>query len=132
MLAPLLAVLPALTTFALIPFGPDVEIGGRTVSLIVADVETGVLLLLALASLGVYSLVMAGYSSNNKYSLIGGIRASAQMISYELALTLAVLAALIPVGSFRLDAVVLYQQGTWLGLCRGGMSFHSSSASWSF
>jgi NADH-quinone oxidoreductase subunit H len=116
LLAPLLAVLPALTTFALIPFGPDVVIDGRTVPLIVADVETGVLLLLALASLGVYSLVMAGYSSNNKYSLFGGIRASAQMISYELALTLAVLAALIPVGSFRLDEVVLYQQGSWLGL----------------
>jgi len=81
----------------------------------VADVDSGVLLLLALASLGVYSLVMAGYSSNNKYSLLGSVRASAQMISYELALTLSVVAVLVPVGSFRLDEVVLYQQGTWLG-----------------
>ena len=116
LLAPLLAILPALTTFALIPFGPDIEIGNRRVSLIVADVETGVLLLLALASLAVYSLVLAGYSSNNKYSLLGSIRASSQLISYELALTLSVLAVLIPVGSFRLQEVVLLQQGTWWGV----------------
>ena len=114
-LAPLLALIPALTTFLVIPFGPPVEVNGHTVPLLVADVDTGVLLLLALASLGVYSLVMAGYSSNNKYSLLGSIRASAQMISYELALTLAVVAVLMPVESFRLDEVVAYQQGTWLG-----------------
>ena len=109
-LAPMLALLPALTTFVVLPFGPDIEVAGHHVALIVADVDTGVLLLLALASLGVYSLVMAGYSSNNKYSLLGSVRASAQMISYELALTLSVVAVLIPVGSLRLDEVVLYQQ----------------------
>jgi NADH-quinone oxidoreductase subunit H len=114
-MAPMLALLPALTTFVVIPFGPEVEIGGRMVNLVVADVDTGVLLLLALASLGVYSLVMAGYSSANKYSLLGAVRASAQMISYELALTLSVVAVLIPVGSFRLDEVVAAQQGLWLG-----------------
>ncbi len=114
LLAPVLALVPALTTFVVIPFGPVVEIGGRPVNLIVADVNTGVLLLLALASLGVYSLVMAGYSSDNKYSLMGAVRASAQMISYELALTLSVVAVLIPVGSFRLDDVVTAQaQGVW-------------------
>jgi len=115
LLAPILALVPALTTFVVIPFGPTVEIDAHTVNLLVADVDTGVLLLLALASLGVYSLVMAGYSSDNKYSLMGAVRASAQMISYELALTLSVVAVLIPVGSFRLDAVVAAQQGTWLG-----------------
>ena len=114
-LAPMLALLPALTTFVVLPFGPDIEVAGHHVALIVADVDTGVLLLLALASLGVYSLVMAGYSSNNKYSLLGSVRASAQMISYELALTLSVVAVLIPVGSLRLDEVVLYQQGLWWG-----------------
>ena len=114
-LAPMLALLPALTTFVVLPFGPDIEVAGHRVALIVADVDTGVLLLLALASLGVYSLVMAGYSSNNKYSLLGSVRASAQMISYELALTLSVVAVLIPVGSLRLDEVVLYQQGLWWG-----------------
>ena len=115
-LAPALAIVPALTTYAVLPFGPEVQINGETVKLLVADVDTGALLFLALASLGVYSLVMAGYSSNNKYSLLGSVRATAQMISYELALTLSVVAVLIPVGTLRLDDVVVYQQqGTWLG-----------------
>lgn len=114
LMAPMLALIPALTTFVVIPFGPVVDVGGKAVNLMVADVDTGVLLFLALASLGVYSLVMAGYSSDNKYSLMGAVRAAAQMISYELALTLAVVAVLIPVGSFRLDAVVAAQQeGIW-------------------
>ncbi|HXO20341.1 MAG TPA: NADH-quinone oxidoreductase subunit NuoH [Thermoanaerobaculia bacterium] len=108
--APVLALLPALTTFAVIPFGPDLVFHGRTIHLIVADADAGVLLFLALASLGVYGLVMAGYGSNNKFSLLGSIRASAQMVSYELALTLAVVAAIIPAGSFRLDDVVAYQR----------------------
>ena len=115
MLAPLLAVVPALTTFVVIPFGPDVEIAGQTIPLVVVDADTGILLFLALASLGVYSLVMAGYASNNKYSLLGSIRASSQMISYELALGLSAITVLLPVESLRLDAVVLYQQGTYLG-----------------
>ncbi len=115
LLAPVLALIPALTTYVVIPFGPEVEFGGHRIPLVVASADTGVLLLLALASLGVYSLVMAGYGSNNKYSLLASVRASAQMISYELALTLSVLAVLLPVGSLRLDEVVLYQQGTWWG-----------------
>ncbi len=102
LLAPVLALLPAFTTFVVIPFGPDLVVNGRTVPLVVANVATGVLLFLAISSLGVYSLVMAGYASNNKFSLLGAVRASAQLISYELALTLAVLAVLIPAGSFRL------------------------------
>lgn len=112
LIAPALALLPALTTFVVIPFGPTVEVGGKPVNLVVTEADTGVLLFLALASLGVYSLVMAGYASNNKYSLLGSIRASAQMISYELALTLSVVAVLFPVGSFRLDDVIAYQQAT--------------------
>jgi NADH-quinone oxidoreductase subunit H len=115
-LAPVLALIPALTTFVVIPFGPDVTIAGQRVPLVVAGAETGVLLLLALASLGVYSLVIAGYSSNNKYSLLGSVRASAQLISYELALTLAVVAVLMPVGSFELNDVVAYQQSSFFGL----------------
>lgn len=115
LLGPMLAVVPALTTFVVIPIGPTVEIGGQQIDLVVAPVETGVLLLLALSSLGVYSLVMAGYGSNNKYSLMGSVRAAAQMISYELALTLSVVAVLMPVASLQLTDVVAYQQGTWLG-----------------
>ncbi len=109
LLAPVLAFLPALTTFVVLPFGPPVAVGGKTINLVVADVDSGVLLFLALSSLSVYSLVCAGYASNNKFSLIGSIRASAQLISYELAMTIAVLAVLLPVGTFRLDAVVDYQ-----------------------
>jgi NADH-quinone oxidoreductase subunit H len=109
LLAPALALVPAFTTFVLIPFGPDVVDGGRRIPMVVADAETGVLLFLALSSLSVYSLVMAGYASNNKFSLLGAIRASAQLISYELAMTISVLAVLIPVNSFRLQDVVAYQ-----------------------
>jgi NADH-quinone oxidoreductase subunit H len=115
LLAPALAIMPALLTISVIPFGPDLTIGGHTYPLIVTPAPAGVLLFLALASLGVYSLVLAGYASNNKFSLMGAIRASAQMISYELALTLAVLAVVIPVGSFRLADIVAYQrQHVWM------------------
>jgi len=114
LLAPVLALIPAFSTYVVIPLGPTIEIQGEQVPMMVAPAETGVLLFLALASLGVYSLVVAGWASNNKYSLLGSIRASAQMISYELALTLSVVAVLLPVGSFRLDRVVEYQvDGVW-------------------
>jgi NADH-quinone oxidoreductase subunit H len=113
LMAPALAIVPALTTYVVLPFGPTMLIDGQPMALSVSNGDTGVLLLLALASFGVYSLVLAGYSSNSKWSLMGSIRASAQMISYELALTLAVVAALLPTESLRLDAVVAYQQGFW-------------------
>jgi NADH-quinone oxidoreductase subunit H len=109
LMAPVLGLLPALTTFCVIPFGPEVVLHNHIVQMVIAPAQTGVLLFLALASLGVYSLVMAGYASNNKYSLLGSIRASAQLISYELALTLAVVAVVIPVSSFQLSDVVDYQ-----------------------
>jgi NADH-quinone oxidoreductase subunit H len=111
LLGPVLALVPALTTFVVIPLGPDlVTAAGERVGMAVVDGEVGVLLFLALSSLGVYSLVTAGYGSNNKYSLLGAVRASAQLISYELALGMAILAVLLPVGSFRLAEVVAYQQ----------------------
>jgi NADH-quinone oxidoreductase subunit H len=110
LMAPVLALIPALTTYLVIPFGPEVVIGGHSTKLVVIDSDSGVLLFLALASLGVYSLVLAGYSSNNKYSMMGSIRASAQMVSYELALTTAVLCALIPAGTLNLAEVVDYQR----------------------
>ncbi|KAB2969444.1 MAG: NADH-quinone oxidoreductase subunit NuoH [Thermoanaerobaculia bacterium] len=110
LLAPVLALIPALTTYLVIPFGPEVVIGGHSTRLVVIDSDSGVLLFLALASLGVYSLVLAGYSSNNKYSMMGSIRASAQMVSYELALTTAVVCALIPAGTLNLVEVVDYQR----------------------
>src|SRR4028118_854973 len=92
LMAPVLALLPAFTTSVVIPWGPNFTWDGEVYRFIIADVDMGVLLFLSLASLGVYSLVMAGYASNNKFSLLGSIRATAQLISYELAMTAAVLA----------------------------------------
>jgi NADH-quinone oxidoreductase subunit H len=115
LLAPALAIMPAMLTISVIPYGPDLTINGRAYPLAITSAPAGVLLFLALASLGVYSLVLAGYASNNKFSLMGAIRASAQMISYELALTLAVLAVVIPVGSFNPADIVAYQrQHVWM------------------
>lgn len=111
LLAPVLALVPCLTTYLVIPFGPEIEVAGRRMASVVIDSDSGIFVFLALASLGVYSLVLAGYASNNKWSLIGAIRASAQMISYELGLTLAVVAALIPAGTLNLTGVVDYQVG---------------------
>ena len=110
LLGPVLALVPALTTFVVIPFAPSVEIGGRLVDMVVVPGEAGVLVFLAMASLGVYALVTAGYGSNNKFSLMGSVRAAAQLISYELALGLAILAVLLPVGSFELANVIEYQR----------------------
>ena len=111
LLGPILALVPALTTFVVIPMGPDLVLGdGTRIPMAVVDGDVGVLLFLSLSSLGVYSLVCSGYGSNNKYSQLGAIRATAQLISYELALGIAILAVLLPVGSFRLADVVTYQQ----------------------
>jgi NADH-quinone oxidoreductase subunit H len=109
-LAPILALIPAMTTFVVVPFGPEIVVKDTVIPLVVVDGEVGILLFLALSSLGVYSLVCAGYGSNNKYSMMGGVRAAAQLISYELAMGMAILAVLLPVGSFRLIDVVHYQE----------------------
>jgi len=111
-IAPMFGLLPALTTAAVIPWGRPFRLpGGRLFEPIVVDVNVGILVIFALASLGVYGIVTAGWSSNNKYSLFGGIRASAQMISYELALTLSAVSVLMVAGSLRLTEVVWHQTG---------------------
>ncbi|MRR11752.1 NADH-quinone oxidoreductase subunit H, partial [bacterium] len=113
-LAPWITLMPALTTFAVIPFGSSlpVTIGGvtREVPLIIADVNIGILYIFAFASLGVYGIVLAGWSSNNKYSMMGALRASAQIISYELAMGFAAASTFLVAGSLRLPAVVEWQQ----------------------
>ena len=114
-IAPGIAVFSALTTFAVIPYGATATIAGREVPLIGADVSIGILYLFALTSLSVYGIVLAGWSSNNKFSLIGGIRSSAQIISYELAMTTAAAGVILTAGSFRLTDVVAMQAGTWFG-----------------
>jgi NADH-quinone oxidoreductase subunit H len=122
-LAPMFGLIPALTTISVIPWGQPFKLPvkhwfGRTFfegrpvfDPIVADVNIGILLIFALASLGVYGIVTAGWASSNKFSLFGGIRASAQMISYELALTLAAVSVLLASGSLRLTDVVFQQTG---------------------
>jgi len=114
-LAPTLILVPALMTFIVIPYGDSITIFGRTIPLHVTRFDVGLLYLLALASIGVYGLALAGWSSNNKYSLIGGLRASAQMISYELALGLSIVGVLIQAGSLDLVKIV-EAQGGWYGL----------------
>jgi NADH-quinone oxidoreductase subunit H len=103
-LAPAIVVATALISFAVIPFAPG---------FVIADLNIGILFLLAMSSLGVYSVVLAGWSSNNKYALLGGIRAAAQMMSYEVFMGLALLGAVILAGSFRLTDIVEAQRGLW-------------------
>ena len=114
-LAPMMSMIPALAAFAVIPFGSPVRIMGRTVNLQVADVNIGVLYILALSSLAVYGAVLAGWSSNNKYSLLGGLRTSAQMISYELPIGLSIVSIVLLTGSLSLSEVVRSQasHGIW-------------------
>jgi len=116
-LAPAIAVFVALSTFIVIPFAKaeGIELFGVPLKgLIVApDLNIGVLYLLALSSISVYGIVLAGWASNNKYSLLGGLRSSAQLISYELAMTLAVLGVLLASGDLRLTTVVEHQAKLW-------------------
>ena len=114
LLAPVIMLIPALMTFAVIPFGSDITLFGRQIPLQVADVNVGILYILALTSIGVYGIVLAGWSSNSKYSLLGGLRSSAQLISYELAMGLAVVSIILLSGSLKLNDIVGDQQGHFL------------------
>ena len=113
-LAPAILLIPALMTFAVIPFGSSITMFGREIALQVADVNVGILYILALTSIGVYGIVLAGWSSNSKYSLLGGLRSSAQLISYELAMGLAVVSIILLAGSLRLNDIIADQQGYFL------------------
>ena len=131
--APLIAVIFALTSIAVIPFGnsftfgpftlphhmpfhwADAEIGPYSIPLQITDVNIGLLVILGVTSVGVYGVALAGWSSNNKYSLLGGLRASAQMVSYEISLGLSLVGVLILSGSFSLREIVDVQGGTFLG-----------------
>ena len=111
-LSPFLALSLAMTTLALIPFGPaTVYIFGQPTQLVVANVDVGLLFLFAITSIGVYGVALAGWSSNSKYSLLGGLRSSAQMISYEVSLTLSVVGVLLLAGSFNFNEIIEHQQG---------------------
>src|SRR6187455_1539816 len=117
-LAPVLSVVTAFVAFAPVPFGAETTFFGlleEPVNLGIADVNVGVLVVFAVTSMGVYGIVLAGWSSNSKYSLFGGLRASAQMISYELAYATALAAVILLAGSMSLREVVESQAGTWWG-----------------
>ena len=110
-LAPMLTMIPAMITFAVIPFGSSLPIFGHQINMIVADLSIGVLFIFAIVSLGVFGIAIGGWSSNNKYALFGGMRSSAQMISYEIAMGLAVIPVVMFVGSLRLTDIVAHQGG---------------------
>lgn len=120
LLAPVIAVVIALSTFIAVPFGNDsgLELFGHEINgfIVAPDLNIGILYIFAIASLAVYSLVLAGWSSDNKFALYGGIRASAQAISYELAMTIAVVGVLMTAGSLQLHQIVDSQTGTWFGV----------------
>jgi NADH-quinone oxidoreductase subunit H len=111
--APMIAVICALTSIAVIPFGTAVPIGPYSIPLQITDLNIGLLVVLGITSVGVYGVALAGWSSNNKYSLLGGLRASAQMVSYEICLGLSLVGVLIVSGSFSLRDIVDSQQGFW-------------------
>ena len=114
-LAPFLALVLALMSIAVIPFGPTVEIAGLQTALQITDLNIGLLFVFAVTSLGVYGIALAGWSSGSKYSLLGGLRSCAQMISYELALGFAVIGVVILSRTLSLRGIVESQSGFWLG-----------------
>ncbi len=112
-LAPIISIIVALVTFAVIPFGDRIALFGQDVKLQIASVNIGILYILAFTSLGVYGLTLSGWSSNNKYSLLGGLRSSAQMISYELSMGVSIVGVVMVAGSLELDKIVAAQSG-WM------------------
>jgi NADH-quinone oxidoreductase subunit H len=133
MIAPLIALITAFISFAVIPFGDTIQIGGYNIPLQIAayadqsgqiiDVNVGVLYIIAMASVGVYGIVLAGWASNSKYSLLGGLRASAQMISYELAAGLAIISVFMVSGSLSLHDIVADQAGFGWYIFRNPFTF---------
>ena len=113
-LAPIISFVPALLTFGVIPFASPLPTRWGIVPMVVADLPVGFLYILAISSLGVYGIVLAGWASNNKYALLGGLRASAQMISYEIAMGMSTVAVLLLAGNVTLSQVITQQQhGLW-------------------
>ncbi len=115
--APIIVLVPALIAFAVIPFGTDVRIFGSRIPLYLTDINVGLLYIVSVASIGVYGIILGGYSSNSKYPLLGGLRSSAQLISYELAVTMTFVAVILLSGSLSMVGIVnaQYNAGVWYG-----------------
>jgi NADH-quinone oxidoreductase subunit H len=113
--APIISMVPALIVYAVIPFGPVVKIFGHPVSLFIADINVGLLYIVSVASVGVYGIILAGYASNSKYPLLASLRASAQLISYEVAVTLTLVSVILMAGSLSMVSIVnaQYNSGVW-------------------
>jgi NADH-quinone oxidoreductase subunit H len=112
-IAPIISFVAALSMFAVIPFGESVTLFGREIKLVIADVDIGILYIFAMGTLGEYGIVLGGWSSGNKYAILGALRAAAQMISYEVALGLIVIGTIILSGSLRLTEIVEAQRNVW-------------------
>jgi NADH-quinone oxidoreductase subunit H len=112
-IAPMISFVAALSMFAVIPFGESVTLFGREIKLVIADVDIGILYIFAMGTLGEYGIVLGGWSSGNKYAILGALRAAAQMISYEVALGLIVIGTIILSGSLRLTEIVEAQRNVW-------------------
>ncbi|MCB0506876.1 MAG: NADH-quinone oxidoreductase subunit NuoH [Bacteroidetes bacterium] len=113
-LGPSLAMLTALMTGVVIPWGGDITIGNTTFPLQITDINIGILYIFGVVSFGVYGIMIGGWASNNKYSLLGALRASSQMISYEIAMGLAIVALVMTTGTLSLKEIVAQQGGTWV------------------
>ncbi|HEY2149463.1 MAG TPA: NADH-quinone oxidoreductase subunit NuoH [Vicinamibacterales bacterium] len=113
--APIISMVPALIVYAVIPFGPEVSIFGHKVALYVTDVNVGLLYIVSVASVGVYGIILAGYASNSKFPLLASLRASAQLISYEVSITLTLVSVILMAGSLSMVSIVHAQQnqGVW-------------------
>jgi NADH-quinone oxidoreductase subunit H len=115
LLAPFIAVCLALISISIIPFGPEIDINGTRTYMQISDLNVGILFVLAIAAVSVYGIALAGWSSNNKYSLMGGLRSSAQMISYELPLSLAIVSPLLLANHLSFRSIADSQAGYYLG-----------------
>ncbi|MDR4498885.1 MAG: NADH-quinone oxidoreductase subunit NuoH [Candidatus Scalindua sp.] len=115
-MAPVIAIVPALMSFAVIPFGNKITISGYSIDMVITDINIGILFILAVTSVGVYGIILAGWSSSNKYSLLGGLRSSAQMISYELSIGLSLIGVLMITQSLSLVDIVNAQSKWWFVL----------------
>ena len=113
--APIVVLVPALIVFAVIPFGPEVELFGRSVPLYITDINVGLLFVVSIASLGVYGIILAGWASNSKYPLLASLRATAQLISYEVAVTMILVSLVLTAGTLSMVGIVEAQRdaGLW-------------------
>ena len=111
--APVITMVPSIIIAAVIPWGPTIEMFGRTIKLSVAEINVGVLYLMSIASIAVYGIVLAGWSSNNKYAMLGGLRSSAQMISYEISLGLSFATVIVLANSMNMTEIVEAQKSFW-------------------